>query len=551
MDHGPRERGRAGRVPAPGRQADIANAVTVRTDPVPRPKPTGPRSASRSRSSTAANGVRVAGRTVVSLLSVAVLLGCGYGYVNLTSFQQSLVTTDVIGDQGGGDKPLDGAVDVLLVGMDSRTDNKGNPLPQQILDELQAGGSDDGGFNTDTMILMHIPNNGSRAVAISFPRDSYVDIAGGYGKHKLNSAYGAAKNDAAAELEARGETDKATIETQSRQAGARNLIATLQNLTGVTVDHYAEVNLAGFYEITKAIGGVDVCLNEAVDERKSGARFTAGPHTIEGKDALSFVRQRYDLPRGDLDRIVRQQVFLAGLATKMLSTGVLTDQTKLRNLIQAVTKAIVLDKDWDILGFAGQMHGLSGGNIEFTTIPTGNLDLPTPEDGSAVEVDDDQVRAFVQALTADPPPGGSSTTPAPPSPTGTTAPEQARFTVDVRNGSGIPGLANSVLATLVAQGYGEGTTANAENNLATSVVLYGAGAKAGAASVAKSLGGLPVQSDPIVPEGKVRVFLGENYAGPQTGRFANRPNIALDGNLRQPVTPAEEPITAGGIRCVN
>ncbi|MEO6089014.1 MAG: LCP family protein [Umezawaea sp.] len=551
MDHGPRERGRADRVPAPGRQADITNAVTVRTDPVPRPKPIGPRSAPRSRSSTAANGARVAGRTVVSLLSVAVLLGCGYGYANLTSFQQNLVTTDVIGDQGGGDKPLDGAVDVLLVGMDSRTDNKGNPLPQQILDELQAGDSDDGGFNTDTMILMHIPNNGSRAVAISFPRDSYVDIAGGYGKHKLNSAYGAAKNDAAAELEAKGETDKATIETQSRQAGARNLIATLQNLTGVTVDHYAEVNLAGFYEITKAIGGVDVCLNEAVDEPKSGARFTAGQHTIEGKDALSFVRQRYDLPRGDLDRIVRQQVFLAGLATKMLSTGVLTDQTKLRNLIQAVTKAIVLDKDWDILGFAGQMHGLSGGNIEFTTIPTGSLDLPTPEDGSAVEVDDDQVRAFVQALTTDPPPSGSSTTPAPPSPAGTTGTEQARVTVDVRNGSGIPGLANSVLATLVAQGYGEGTAANAENNLATSVVLYGTGGKAGAASVAKSLGGLPVQSDPIIPEGRARVFLGQDYTGPQTGRFANSPNIALDGNLRQPATPAEEPITAGGIRCVN
>ncbi|MFD9739676.1 LCP family protein [Umezawaea sp. NPDC059074] len=486
----------------------------------------------------------------MSLLSVAVLVACGYGYTNLTSFQQNLTTTDVISEHGGGDKPLDGAVDILLVGMDSRTDSKGNPLPQQVLDELQAGGSDDGGFNTDTMILLHIPNNGSRAVAISFPRDSYVDIAGGYGKHKLNSAYGAAKNDAAAELTAKGETDKAVVETQSRQAGARNLIATIENLTGVTVDHYAEVNLAGFYEITKAIGGVDVCLTNAVDEPKSGARFTAGEHTIEGKDALAFVRQRYDLPRGDLDRIVRQQVFLAGLATKILSTGVLTDQTKLHDLIQAVTKAVILDKDWDILGFAGQMHGLSGGNIEFTTIPTGSLDLRTPEDGSAVEVDDAQVRAFVQSLTADPPPSGSPTTSAPTSPAGAAKPEQAHVRVDVRNGSGIPGLATSVLGTLTAQGYGEGTTGNAEKTLATSVVLYGTGAEAGAASVAKSLGGLPVRSDLVVPEGTVRVFLGQDYTGPQTSRFANSPNIALDGK-RQPVTPAEQPITAGGISCVN
>ncbi|HEX7306370.1 LCP family protein [Lentzea sp.] len=497
-----------------------------------------------SRRATA--GLAGAGRVLMSLFSVLVLLGCGYGYVNLRSLQNQLATTDVISSDGGGERPRDGAVDILLVGMDSRTDSKGNPLPQQVLDELQAGGGDDGGVNTDTMILLHIPNDGSKAVAISFPRDSYVTIAGGYGKHKLNSAYGAAKNDAAARLRAEGSTDRAEIETRSRQEGAKNLIATIQDLTGVTVDHYAEVNLAGFYDITKAIGGVDVCLTNAVDEPKSGARFTAGEHTIAGKDALAFVRQRYDLPRGDLDRIVRQQVFLAGLANKMLSTGVLTDQGKLRGLIDAVTKSIVLDAGWDVLGFADQMQGLSGGSIEFKTIPTGRLDLPTPQDGMAVQVDPAEVRTFVQSLTKDP-----TTSSPPPGSTPSTA-DTSAVTVDVRNASDRPGVAAAVLTQLVAQGYNRGTAANAETALDSSVVLYGPGAEAGARAVAQELGGIPFQANTIVPAGHVRVFLGQDYSPTDDNRFGSGVGVELDGARQQPVAPSPEPaITAGGVRCVN
>jgi len=525
------------------RRRSLADLPTERTDPVRPPSP--PRQARRSR---AATGVRGTGKAVVSLLSAAVLLGCGYGYVNLRSFQHQLATTDVISRDAGGEKPRDGSVDILLVGMDSRTDSKGNPLPQQVLDELQAGGSDDGGFNTDTMILLHLPNDGSKAVAISFPRDSYVEIAGGYGKHKLNSAYAAAKNDTAAALRKQGKTDAADVETRSRQAGAKNLIATVQDLTGVTVDHYAEVNLAGFYEITKAIGGVDVCLTHAVNEPMSGARFSAGQHTVAGKDALAFVRQRYDLPRGDLDRIVRQQVFLAGLARKILSAGVLTDQGKLRDLISAVSRSIVLDADWDVLGFAGQMQGLTGGHIEFKTIPTGRLDLRTPEDGMAVQVDPAQVRAFVQSLTADP-----SRTTAP----STSRPDadKAGVTVDVRNASNQPGVAATVLKSLVAKGYTEGTTANAETILASSVVLYGSGAEAGARAVARELGGLPIQSNTVVPAGRVRVFLGQDYTGSTAERFGGGIGLGLDGALRQPAptqpSPAEPVITADGVSCVN
>ncbi|HEU5110974.1 MAG TPA: LCP family protein, partial [Micromonosporaceae bacterium] len=240
------------------------------------------------------------GRAVAGLASVAVLLTAGYGWYAVGGdIAEDTVTTEVIDhDVADTRVPLDGAVDILLVGMDSRTDAYGNPLPREVLDMLHAG-FNDGERNTDTMILVHIPVDGTRAVAFSFPRDSWVEIAGGFGKHKLNSAFAYAYNDARRDL-AKQVIDRKQLDDRAAAIGRRNLIATIENLIGraVTIDRYAEVNLASFYEITKAIGGVEVCLNEAVDEPKSGASFPKGLQTISGAAALSFVRQRYDLPNG-------------------------------------------------------------------------------------------------------------------------------------------------------------------------------------------------------------------------------------------------------------
>ena len=422
--------------------------------------------------------------------------------------------------------------------MDSRTDSKGNPLPQNVLNELQAGGSDDGGFNTDTLILLHIPNDSGKAFAVSFPRDSYVKIAGGFGTHKINSAYGYAKGQAAEKLQGKGKTAQ-EVEMESRKAGAKNLIDTIQDLTGSTIDHYAEVNLVGFYEITKAIGGVDVCLNANVRDSFSGANFKAGPQTIEGKSALAFVRQRHGLTMGDLDRVVRQQVFMAGLAKKMLSAGVLTDSTKRTQMIKAVSGAITLDEGWDITKFALQMKDLTGGNMTFQTIPTGNPDLQTREDGSAVEVDVREVRAFVKDLGKAPATSGAADPKF----------NNASVTVDVRNASGTPGLAAQVLQSLTSKGFVAGQTGNAES-MAKSVVRYGKGGEDGANAVQKALGGVKTEQDVNTPAGRVRVFLGSDYAGPGSQGFTGTPLLALDGARQQPPTPPA-PISADGVRCVN
>nr|WP_026153809.1 LCP family protein [Amycolatopsis methanolica] len=357
----------------------------------------------RRRRNRIAIVARRGGKLVVALVSVAVLTVTWYGWQFIGDPNSGLSTTQVF-DEELHAVPLDGAVDILLVGMDSRTDAQGNPLPREVLDMLHAGESD-GEKQTDTMILVHIPQDGRRAVAISFPRDSWVELAGGFGKHKLNGAFVYAYNDRFRELQQQG-ADLKSADEQAKVAGRKNLIATLETFIGKPgmIDRYAEVNLASFYEVTKALGGVEVCLKAPVRERKSGVDLPAGRQTIEGVQALAFVRQRYDLPGGDLDRIGRQQAFLSGLARRMLSRDVLANPGKLSDVITAVKKSVVLSDNWDLPEFAAQMRGLNGGNIEFRTIPVvGNAVIGGAD---VVRVDPQAVHAFVDQLTSD---GGERT----------------------------------------------------------------------------------------------------------------------------------------------
>jgi LCP family protein required for cell wall assembly len=358
-----------------------------------------------------------AGRTLVALVSAAVLAAIGFGWYTYRTAEGDVVRDDVIAADAADPADPPSARDlprteqtILLVGLDSRTDTQGNPLPQDVLDVLRAGEAG-GEQNTDTMMVVHIPADPEKkAFAVSLPRDSYVDIAGGFGKHKLNSAYARGKNAAASRLRNEG-ADDATVERESTTEGRKNLIATVSALTGLRIDHYAEINLYGFSEITKAVGGVPVCLNEPVDDSYSGAVFPAGQQTLQGVAALKFVRQRHGLPNGDLDRVRRQQAFLAGVAHQMFSSGTLTSPTRITALVEALTKSVVLDKNWDLMSFAAQVSTLTGDHIEFSTIPTGSIDLRTPSDGSAVEVDPVQVRAYVQTLLTGPPPS-TQTSPA-------------------------------------------------------------------------------------------------------------------------------------------
>ncbi|WP_214369742.1 LCP family protein [Pseudonocardia sp. H11422] len=346
-------------------------------------------------------------RAVLALLSALVLGFTGYGWIQLHGLLSGLTVADVIGR--GGDRGE--AENILVVGVDSRTDAQGRPLPREVLDRLHAGGSGDGDTTTDTMLLVHVPADGGSATAISLPRDSYVPIADGWGTHKINSAFTYGRDAAVGRLEDDGVAGP-VLESQADAAGARTAIRTVEQLTGVRVTHYVALNLVGFHDISEAIGGVPVCLNAAVRDSYSGADFPAGPQTVRGAQALAFVRQRHGLPRGDLDRVRRQQAFLAGLVRSVLSAGTLADPAALRRLTAAVQGSVTVDQGWDLTAFTGHLARMGAGGIVFTTIPVGSLVLQTPADGVAVQVDQAEVARFVRDLVSDPavaPPPAAST----------------------------------------------------------------------------------------------------------------------------------------------
>lgn len=435
-------------------------------------------------------------KVAVALLSALVFLVTGYGWSTFRDLHQGMSTTDVIGAA-----PPDKATDILLVGLDSRTDAHDNPLPRQVLAQLRAG--DNEGELTDTMILVRIPNDGQHAVAISLPRDLYVELPDGYGRHKLNSAFTRAKSATAERLVAQG-ADAATVRAESVAAGRKELLEAVKDLTGVGIDHYAEINLLGFALLTDAVGGVPVCLRAAVHEKFSGANFPAGPQLIAGPDALAFVRQRHGLPRGDLDRIVRQQAYLASLASKILTAGTLANPSRIRQLINVARQSLVLDEGFDVLDFATRMQGLTAGNVVFETIPVlGDGDSDT--DGSVLNVDPQAVRTFV-AQAVEPP---TSTTVGPP--------PAAAIVVDVFNGAAASGLAKSVSEQLTGQGFGQGSVGNSATR-ASSVLRYPADSAEAGRLVADALGGLPIEEDANLSAGTVQVYLGKDYSGSRKRR---------------------------------
>jgi LCP family protein required for cell wall assembly len=398
---------------------------------------------------------------IAGVLTMAILLSGGYATYAYGRLSNGVTRIDAIsGAKSNGKDDVDGkAQNILLVGDDHRPDNA---TPEEMA-ELSTT-SDGGATNTDTMIVLHISADGKQATMISFPRDSYVDIPG-VGKGKLNSAfyYGT--------LNGGGDT-----------GGAKLLVQTIQDLSGLTIDHYVRVSLLGFYKVVKELGPVEVCLNQAVNDRYSGVDLPAGKSSLDAKQALSFVRQRHGLPNGDLDRNVRQQYFLSQEARKVLSAGTLLNPVKMGNILGAVGDSI--QTDTDLISLASQMRDLRPANIQSATIPT--LGTPTITVNGAplsiVEVDTVGLPAFVQGLVG-----------VPEAYTKATAAQPAATTVTVLNGSGATGAAAEAGATLTQRGFQVGTPGSSETTKRTQV-QYPAGQEAQAKAVAAVVpGALPVQ----------------------------------------------------------
>jgi LCP family protein required for cell wall assembly len=457
---------------------------------------------------------RRAGRIVrwiaFPLVALMVIAG-GYVAFNYQRFVSGVTHVDAIvpveGDEGAAEDVDGVAQNILLVGDDHRPDG----ATDEELAKL--GTEDDGGAtNTDSMMVLHLPADGSSASIISFPRDSWVDVPG-YGKSKLNSAYSIGS------------------ETGGDSGGAQLLIQTIQNMTGLNIDHYMRVSLLGFYNVVEALGPVDVCLNNAVNDPFSALNLPAGVSTLNAQQALSFVRQRHGLENGDLDRQVRQQYFLNVEARKVLSAGTLLNPFKLGEVLDAVSSAVETDPGLNFITLAAQMKDLRADNITSATIPI--LGTPTIYvNGSAlsiVEVDTAAMPAFISALVDGPSAYDEAV-----------ASAVTDVTVTVANARAVEGTAGEATAALAEFGFVTGTPETIDT-VATTTIEYPAGMEAQAKAVATYLPGA-VATETESATG-VRVVLGTD------GIVVTAPPV-VDPAVPAPVpTPVGTTYAAGA--CIN
>jgi LCP family protein required for cell wall assembly len=407
-----------------------------------------------------------AGRLGVAAVAFTLLLASGYAWAEFRNFTNSVPHGDPVPALVGTD--LDGAAqDILLIGNDSRAG--------ATRAELQAlhTGLDTSTVNTDTMMILHVPVDGSAPSIISFPRDSWVTIPG-YGKGKLNSAYSDAFNHA---------TAHGASEREAESAGILLTLRTLSQLTGLHVDHYVQINLFGFYRISEAIGGVQVCLLHAQNKHTetdgvrhgfSGINLPAGVSTIQGAQALAFVRQRHGLPHGDLDRIRRQQYFLGQAFRKIASSGVLLNPFKLHDLLTAVSSSLLTDPSLDLLSLARSFELLSAGQISFATLPNNGPQLIYPDgvETSIVQLDRAAIPSFIASVLGRRPDLSR-----------VKAARPAAVTADVLNGTEVPRLAAGNAAALERLGFHVDVVDSTPGPATTTSVEYPPGQAAAAKAV--------------------------------------------------------------------
>lgn len=377
-------------------------------------------------------------RGCAALVSVAALLLTGAGWWVAHGALGGITVSQAL--RSDDPHSSGGSMNILLIGLDSRKDQNGNDLPWAILKHLHAGDSDAGGYNTNTLILVHVGAD-DRVVAFSIPRDDWVPFRGvpGYHHIKIKEAYGLTKQYVEQKLIDKGVGDQKELETKGREAGRAATLRVVRNLTGVPIDYFAEVNLAGFYDLTQSLGGVQVCLKHAVYDEYSGADFPAGRQTLNAEQALSFVRQRHGLENGDLDRTHRQQAFLSAVVRQLQDSGTFTDLSKLKSLIAVARKDVVLSAGWDENQFR-RMAALAGSNVEYRTLPVVRYENIDGQDVNIV--DPAAIKREVAAAF-----GTREST------TATTSTRNPATVVDVVNASSVAGIAGKVSRTLREHGY--------------------------------------------------------------------------------------------------
>ena len=290
-----------------------------------------------------------------------------YGYAN--HLDKGLKRTDAFSQITGGRpaKTVDGALNVLIVGSDSR--------------DPSSSDSTANAWRADTLMLMHIPADHKTAQLISIPRDLWVVIP---------------SSDSAACSS--GSRNK--INASFAFGGLPRAVHTVECLTDVHIDNVAAVDFGGFKEVTDALGGVDLKVDQTITSiHKPHRVFKKGTMHMNGEQALDWIRQRKQFAQGDFARMRHQQEFLVALMDKAASSGTLTNPAKLNNFLKAVTAAVTVDNSFSLPDMALQFRSLRSDNLTFITSP--NLGGQTIGGQSVVVSDKPKALALYKAVAAD------------------------------------------------------------------------------------------------------------------------------------------------------
>jgi LCP family protein required for cell wall assembly len=476
-----------------------------------------------------------AARLGAALAAVGVLTGAGLGWAGYGVLVDAIPTSQALVD---APQSLGTSENILVMGLDSRLDEQGRPLPKDVYAALHAGDETVGGHNANVLIMLHIPGDGGPVRAVSIPRDDFVELSGCPSKvckAKVKQAYGLGYLEKMTALSTVGPknpsaTEVANREQQAREAGRKAQIATVRQLTGVPIDHFVEVTLGAFYQIARSVEPITVCLNDDTSDQYSGANFHKGTQQLDAAQAMAFVRQRRDPNDAlftDLDRTRRQQAFIASVVNALRDGGALSDPGTQRNLLKVATQYVAVDAGLNFEGLMERSKTLTTRPLTLYTLPISKFGSTSRgEDVDVVDVP--TIRSIMYNLVMT---DYGAVAPQPV----TAAPAQSAV-LNIVNASNREGVAKALEAVFATRGFTPGAASTADALSDTSTIAYGKGANQAARTLADQFGLTAIVSDSVAA-GTVQLTVGADFRDPDS--ISNEKPVA-----DSPQAPAQPIITA-------
>ncbi|GAC1398178.1 MAG: LCP family protein [Mycobacterium sp.] len=466
----------------------------------------------RGRRNPGARRALAGAKVLGALAATIVLAATGLGWSSYRNIAGGITTSQALVGGAGGTASTGGDENILIMGLDSRLDQHGQPLPQDIYDALHAGDESVGGYNSNVLIVLHIPGDGGQITAISIPRDDYVKLAGcptSDCKGKVKQAYGMAYQNVLNTADkvqsgASSDNDPMVTEQEGREAGRKAEIKTVRELLGIPIDHFVEVTLAAFFQIAQVVQPITVCLNADTADSFSGAQFHQGVQEIDAAQAMAFVRQRRDVNDElftDMDRTRRQQAFIASLLSALRHGGALSSPTALRHLLDVARQNVAVDSGFDLAAFVQHASAFTDRQVSLYTLPIAEFGQDRAgEDVNVIDVP--TIRAIVHNLVTASASGSPSTSP-------TVAPAVPAV-LDVVNATAHAGLASALVDAFSSHGFTPGQATTAPTLSDNSTILYGHGARDAAQVLADHFGLVASASNQIEPN-RVQLTIGADF----------------------------------------